>query len=728
MTNPKRERKQRPRTHERIAPYVFLAALVAVSYANTLTADFVYDDHIVLVENVPLRDLRNIPRFFTDPAHTSASSILEEIYRPVRATVFAIEYRLWGLNPAAFHATNLVFHILNSFLIFLFLKRLSATAAPAFAASLLFAAHPALTENVSWICSRSDLLCMFFYLLALLSYLEGRQRAGRGKTVFFGLSASGAFLAMLSKEMGVTFPLAILTIDLWKDGLRPSLRRWAEYLPFIAFTGIYMIIRTSVVSQFAQKEPWGSTPFATAGIMARGFTYYIRLLVFPFNLTVFPYVEPRLPLTHPETLVAISLVLALIGGAVSGRRMFPLASLGVTLFFILLLPASNIVPIKAVVGDRFIYVPSLGFFIIAAAFFRRLYTPSRAKPVAGILFAGGVTAIVFILAVNTVVRNVAWKDNFSLFYEAAETSPNYPRARTALGWVYVQQGDIEEARREAAAALRVDPAYKDAHLLLGAIYYKEGLWNLAERELKTVLAIDPKDSQAKNTLGLVYESQGKLDEALEMFESALENNPTVSEFLNNVGVVLLKKKDFAPAADYFRRAYKASSDNLDAARNLAYALTKTGKFGEAVGLLLEILAQIPGDVESLILLGHAYTESGQHELAIRTYQQALTKDPLNNRSSRSLANLYIDIGQYEKAAALCRNILTRYPASTDHHVLLARALEKLGHLDAALTQLRIAAKLRPADQGIQSSLARLQADVNNQPKDPGSGSREKAHP
>ncbi len=66
-----------------------LAALVLISYAGMFRADFAYDDYFQLVENISIRDLRNIPLFFTDPAKTTTSMIFEEIYRPLRTTCFA---------------------------------------------------------------------------------------------------------------------------------------------------------------------------------------------------------------------------------------------------------------------------------------------------------------------------------------------------------------------------------------------------------------------------------------------------------------------------------------------------------------------------------------------------------------------------------------------------------------------------------------------------------------
>ena len=75
--------------------FALLAALVLISYGGALKAEFVYDDHNQLVQNVSIRSLENIPRFFSHPAETIGAMVFEGIYRPVRTTSFALQYRLW---------------------------------------------------------------------------------------------------------------------------------------------------------------------------------------------------------------------------------------------------------------------------------------------------------------------------------------------------------------------------------------------------------------------------------------------------------------------------------------------------------------------------------------------------------------------------------------------------------------------------------------------------------
>jgi tetratricopeptide (TPR) repeat protein len=691
-------------------PFFFLAALTLIVYAGTLRSRFVYDDHTQLVENVALRSLRNIPLFFLKPEQTSGSMIFREIYRPLRAIFFAVEYQLWGHNPVGYHAVNILVHAINASLVFAFLSRIMGAKAPAFASSLLFVSHPALTENVCWVCSRSDLLCTLFYLTAILCYLRSQQDVGFKKTIFFVASLAATILSLFSKEMGVTLAGTIIAIDLWQDGFsRQWTKKWPGYVPFAVVTIVYLVFRSTIMSQFAQRPPWGATPLATAGIMAKGIAYYIRLLLFPFKLTVFPFIDAtHVSFRDPETMLAATLVIGLLAGALVGRRRYPRASLGVILFFVLLLPVSNIVPIKAIVGDRFIYLPSLGFFVVTGAFFNVLIssqpTLSRRRSA---LAAGAIGLLILLFSMKTITRSIDWRDDFALFSSAARIAPDSPRARIALAKEYFLREDYDAALEHNMVGVRANPYSSEGHILLGSIYFKKGLLKPAEEEFKVALTLDPSSGDANNSLGIIYREQGKLDEALAAFQAALKENPVVSEILNNVGSVLLQKGEIALSLEYFARALDAKPDNREAAYNTALALLKLERYSDAVRFMESRLPIQPNNGDTLILLGQAYAGLRDYDRAVEAYLRALALNPADASALTRLANLHMEHGQYEKAIPLYRNILARYPASITHRISLASALEKTGRRGEALEQIEIAIRFDPESASARSELNRI---------------------
>jgi Flp pilus assembly protein TadD len=709
----------------RILPFAFLALLVLTVYGGTFRAQFVYDDHTQLYENVALRSLRNIPAFFTDPAHTSGSMIFEEIYRPLRATMFALEYQLWGLNPAGFHVVNILFHLLNTLLIFLFLRWLLKAELPAFGAAMLFAVHPALTENVCWVCSGSDLLCMFFYLIGLLAFYRFREGNGPQRHFFYALALVSLVLTLLSKEMGVTFPAAVVAIDVWRDGLnKQTPRRWLEYVPLWTITLGYLAFRATVMSQFAQREAWGATPLATAGIMARGIKYYIRLLLFPFHLTIIPGINPYVPVLKPETLFSIALVSGLILFALVFRRRFPVGTLGIILFFVLLLPVSNIVPIKAVVGDRFIYIPSLGYFVVAGAVFRFLEkSPRRAHPAFAPLAAGAIIVPVFLFSANTIVRSVDWLDDFSLYKSAVEVNPQHPRPHEMLSKEYFVRGDYEAAREHCLAALRVNPMSVDGHTLLGTIFLQQGLLLQAEQEFKRAIELEPNSSDARTNLSIIYKQQGRYDEALAQLEIARKGNPMVSEILNNIGSIYLEKKEPDKAVEYLSKAVEVKPDNWEAACNLAFAYFSLRKYDDVIRVADASLAYYPSEPELLVLKGRAYAASGNYRKAADTFARALAGNPSNTQTVLYLAETLVNAKQYDSAAEIYRRLLARYPNTPRFRILLASTLEREGDFEGAAKELQIVAAQFPEDAALKE---RIDSLIHRSKQSAGSSNSESA--
>jgi len=676
-----------------------LAALVLISYAGMFRADFVYDDHSQLVGNASIRDLRNIPLFFTDPANTIAGMYFEGIYRPLRTTCFALEYRLWGLNPAAYHAANIVFHLFNSFFVFLFIRRLIGAQAPALVAAALFAAHPALTDDVCWICSRSDLLCMFFYLGALLAYYRSREEDALRRAAFLAVALFALALAMLSKEMAVTFPA---------DLKGQTLKRWLSYAPFIAITAVYLLVRISIMSRFAQRSQWGATPLASAGIVAKAMAFYVGILVYPFRLTLLPVVDTNVSLSDKAAVFAVALVIGLIAFAVAFRRKYPMATLGVVLFFILLLPVSNIIPVTTVVAGRFVYIPSLGFFLAVAALANSFKAPkNQASSRQETLLAGAVCAIVFLFSLNTVARSLDWRTDLSIFKSAVEVAPDNPRARTALGKEYFLRNDFEAARRQAEAALEHDPSYPEAHRLLGRMHLEEGRIEEAEKKFKLALEVAPYDNIANNALGTIYRERGMLDEALALFKKSTERSPIIWETLNNAGSVLLEKGELSAALEYFDRASKEKPDSPEAAYNMAISLLGLSRHAEAARFVEGWMSKYPGGEQMLTPLGLAYTGEGNYEAAVRAYRRALAANPADTRALGYLADLLMGAGEYEEAASLYESLLERRPSSVGTQVMLGAALQRIGRLDEAVEHLRAAVRLKPDDAALQKMLTDL---------------------
>ncbi|HEY8241336.1 MAG TPA: hypothetical protein VIH35_07815, partial [Kiritimatiellia bacterium] len=167
------------------ASRALLAAVVLLAYLPSLRNGFVWDDQYMVVDNPAIRSLTHVADYFTD-ATTAASIDTFGFYRPLQVVVFALEYQLWGLRAAGYHAVNLLLHMGAVLVLFGLLVRLGIARACAFVAAALFGVHAAPCEAVLWIKGLPDVLVSLLFLAAFGFYVDDGEENGR-RTVAFAL-------------------------------------------------------------------------------------------------------------------------------------------------------------------------------------------------------------------------------------------------------------------------------------------------------------------------------------------------------------------------------------------------------------------------------------------------------------------------------------------------------------------------------------------------------------
>src|SRR5436190_2534201 len=119
-----------------------LLLLVLVAYLPVFRADFIWDDNDYLIDNPTLRSPGGLERIWLEPRASPQ-------HYPLVFTTFWLEYRLWGMNPAGYHVTNLLLHGLGAVLLWRVLNRLGLPGA--WLAAALFGVHPVQVESVAWV-------------------------------------------------------------------------------------------------------------------------------------------------------------------------------------------------------------------------------------------------------------------------------------------------------------------------------------------------------------------------------------------------------------------------------------------------------------------------------------------------------------------------------------------------------------------------------------------------
>lgn len=292
---------------KRLAVAGTILAAVGIVYGRSLSFGFVYDDHVQIEQNPWLRDAAGPWRWFTapfwafDPARAQSPS---NYYRPLFGMVYAGVARVWGIQPAPFHALSLVLHACVSLLVLVAARRLGASEGAALFAGLLFAVHPVHVESVSWIAAQVDLLCAVFAILALLSAL----RAGEDPSPAWGSLVAaplGFLLACLTKETGVGLLLVLLAVEARARG--SARLRFRRLVPLLLALAAYLALRLHALGGFAPRD-YRVAP-SLSDTAALGFALlgrYLRLLLVPAPGHVFASVDVPSSLVSPAVLAGLA--------------------------------------------------------------------------------------------------------------------------------------------------------------------------------------------------------------------------------------------------------------------------------------------------------------------------------------------------------------------------------------------------------------------------------------
>jgi protein O-mannosyl-transferase len=565
-----------------------VTALGIAAYANALTAGFVYDDVPSIVRNAALRD----PGSFL-PGRAGYE------LRPNRAVgylSFALDERLHGLDPAWFHATNVAIHVATALLVLALVRLLFRTRrlrdsrlaplAPsiAFAAALLFVAHPLCTQAVTYVVQRLTSLAALLYLAALVLYLRARLGGFRPAAVaWYAGALAAAVLATKTKEIAFTLPAALILCEaLFVDG--PLWIRTLLLAPFVAVAAL--IPATLVALGKPTAEILADAASATAvqtsvgrldylatqlDVVAR----YLRLLALPVGQNVDPDVPVATSYLEPRVLAGGAVLAALATAAVilarrAGRAREPallLPAFGIAWFFLAASVESSVIPIVDPMNEQRAYLPSVGIFLAAAtgiAWVAARWSPRRAAAaVVAVAIALGGT-----LAVATHLRNEAWQSELTLWSDAATKSPRKPRPLNNLGAALSEAGRPREAAEAFAAAIRANPQHAEAYYNLGRLRLgaQDGLGE-AIRLFQTALSLRPDYVDAYANLAGAYVRAGRPDAAVRVIEGAGPGVRASPEAQFNLGVAQALLGNAAGAerqVEVLRQLGSPLADQLDA--------------------------------------------------------------------------------------------------------------------------------------------------------------------
>lgn len=573
----------------------FILATFAVFWP-LLTHDFVsIDDNVYVTDNPQVLSgltAKNIKWAFT--------TFYAEFWHPLTWLSLMADTQIFGGSPFGFHLTNLLLHILNTLLLFFFLRKATDKLwQSAFAASL-FAIHPLHVESVAWIAERKDVLSTFFWLLTLRSYTHFVEKPNRTQ---YGWVLLFFILGLMSKPMLLTLPFTLLLLDYWpfcRFQYKGSWRLFAhDVWPYIREKLLFFGITATaaIIAYSAQKYGGGLdslNPYPLSDRIANAlisYSLYIWKMIWPQNLAVFYPFPDTLPAWQ---IMAATLALVVITAlAIRSIKKRPYFIVGWLWYLGTLVPVIGLVKIgDFAMADRYTYVPLIGLFIIISWGVPELLRKWRGKTLALPLVALVVLAS---FAAVTRVQIRSWANSIVLYQHAIQVTRNNFLAHYALGDILAAEGKFDEAISHFAEAVRSRPD-------------------------KATL---------QNNLGRALASQGMFDEALPHLTAALQIKKNFAEAHYNIGIALAAKRRYPEAIDHLTSALKLYLTS----KQLPHSTKKIG--------LSEHFKQ-----------GNAYQNSKKIDKAIDQYTRALTVPSEYIPALIKLAALYSSKNDYPSIFSL----------------------------------------------------------------------------
>ena len=531
-------------------------------------------------------------------------------YHPLVLSTYALEYAIAGTDPFLYHLDNILIHVINTCLVFLFFYLLTGRLDTAAVVSILFGVHPMHVESVAWASERKDLLYSLFYLGGAVCYIMYVKRSLKKKFYIFTLILF--LLSLLSKGLGITLPLVMLLIDYFVK--REFDRKvWLEKVPFFALSIFFGIVAILAQQSATAIEVVKGHNFIDRMFFASyGLAVYFFKLIVPIKLSAFhPYpakINGALPWVFYITPLAVILLGYLFYRFSRNSKEIVFGGL---FFLFTIAPVLQLLPVgMSIIAERYTYISYLGLFFIIAYGFRYL-NESRPK------FRPAWFALMglFVLTSGTITwtRCETWKDTITLWTDVIEKHPNATIAYTNRGVYYNDGGLYEQAVADFTKALEIDS-------LSGEAYYNRG-----------------------NS----YKQMQETENALEDFNKAIDIFPNYAEAYNKRAGIYVKYREKDKALADYTQAIKLKPGFFDAYNNRGYAHAIYGESDLAIRDFNKAIAINPLAAGAYFNRGLFYFKRNDFNAAITDFTNAIIVDPQYGPAYYRRAISYYQVNNYK---------------------------------------------------------------------------------
>jgi tetratricopeptide (TPR) repeat protein len=595
---------------------IIIFAFAFLQYLNTIGNDFAWDDKIVIQENERVQEgVSGIPDLFKK--YSSQLRQDKYGYRPITLTTFAIDYTLFGENPAGYHFMSVLYFSLLCLVLFFVLMRIFQNYDPLlpFLITMLFAAHPLHVEVVANIKSRDELLAMLFGFASLFYFLKFYSN-GKWKHLVFCCVLF--ILAFLSRENAFTylaiFPLGVLIQEnfRWKKFLKAS-----AILPVLGIVAL-LILNYALSSDLSIERTEGLGVYEEHFILGNSFYdnnnpglhianlfqlnfLYVKNFFVPYPLSYYHgYGDIEILEVHWKTISGTIITLFLLGFSILKFKKYPVIAFGILFYFTTVSVYMHILrKLADTFADRFAFAPSLGLTIALVGFLALLFKiklkkkkEENSETVSNlkfgslpILFRGIFIVALIVLSVMTFSRNKVWQDDFTL---VSHDLPN-----------------LENSAR---------PHYYYASLLNERLQ-KQPLNSALEKEMilnyEKSMAISDEIYYGRLELASYYADNDRLDDAISLFSQMVILFPEASDPRHFLGKAYVQKERWREAVIQLEKSVEFAPKSQDSRHLLAISYAKVGQYDKALETAEENVATFPEFKYAYYEeLGHIYYDKG----------------------------------------------------------------------------------------------------------------------
>ncbi len=513
--------------------------VTGLAYIQSVNFQFTYDDEPQIVQNPRVHSAYFIPNYFRENVWAQEGEH-GNYFRPVFLLALLLQYKLFGVHVWGWHLVSIAFHLLATWLVFFFARKMLQREDAALMAALLFGLSPAHVEVVVWASAISDSMITAFLTASFLLYLRWREDR---RLVMFSGSLIMFVLALLTKEPAVTFIAVIAAYELLYRQKDESYARPFWRVAIFTVIGVaYLGWRTLVLHAIGYRT-LGVTPGDIARTLPWLAWFCLSKLIFAWQLSSFydaPYVTA---LSLREFWMPLAGVLAVVLAAFALWR----RTRDRFIWFVVIWIVMPLVPLLNLgifnehdyAHDRYLYLPSVAACTLIA------FAIVRIPAVKPRLIVTAALAIAY--AAMVIDQSPYWGSGLLLFTRGAEVSKRFGALpRTNLAGKLLDRGEYAQALEQYFIVLHMKPDNWLANLNVGDALFRMQRFQEAEKYHLRAAELRP-DPDVLLRLGLTRIRLGDHAGAEVALRQAVDKSDRSPDKLYALALCLIDQKKFAGA-------------------------------------------------------------------------------------------------------------------------------------------------------------------------------------